>query len=118
MVVVDGHVAVKQVGRQRRPAVQAVVNGAGDGTAVGHALALQTQPQMEFLAKRPGPGLPRGQALLLRQFPHFLLDSVQPGDALHGLDPWAYLKDVLTRLPGHLNSRIDELLPHRWQSAG
>jgi hypothetical protein len=30
---------------------------------------------------------------------------------LHGHDPWAYLKDVLTRLPGHMNSRIDELLP-------
>lgn len=29
-------------------------------------------------------------------------------------DPWAYLKDVLARLTGHLNSRIDELLPHRW----
>jgi len=34
---------------------------------------------------------------------------------LNGLDPWAYLKDVLTRVPTHLNSRIDELLPHRWQ---
>jgi transposase len=34
---------------------------------------------------------------------------------LQGHDPWAYLKDVLTRLPSHLNSRIDELLPHRWQ---
>jgi hypothetical protein len=34
---------------------------------------------------------------------------------LHGHDPWAYLKDVLTRLPGHMNSRIDELLPHRWK---
>ncbi len=34
---------------------------------------------------------------------------------MHGHDPWAYLKDVLTRLPGHLNSRIDELLPHRWE---
>ena len=33
---------------------------------------------------------------------------------MHGHDPWAYLKDVLTRLPSHLNSRIDELLPHRW----
>ena len=30
-------------------------------------------------------------------------------------DPWAYLKDVLTRLPMHLNSRIEELLPHRWR---
>jgi transposase len=36
---------------------------------------------------------------------------------LHGHDPWAYLKDVLTRLPTHQNSRIGELLPHRWQGA-
>ena len=35
---------------------------------------------------------------------------------LNGHDPWAYLKDVLTRLPTHLNSRIEELLPHRWQT--
>lgn len=34
---------------------------------------------------------------------------------LNGHDPWAYLKDVLTRLPKQLNSRIEELLPHRWQ---
>jgi transposase len=34
---------------------------------------------------------------------------------LNGRDPWAYLKDVLTRLPTQLNSRIDELLPHRWK---
>lgn len=34
---------------------------------------------------------------------------------LHGHDPFAYLRDVLQRLPTHLNSRIDELLPHRWQ---
>ena len=37
---------------------------------------------------------------------------------LYGHDPFAYLKDVLTRLPTQLNSRIDELLPHEWQSAG
>lgn len=34
---------------------------------------------------------------------------------INGHDPHAYLHDVLTRLPTHLNSRIDELLPHRWQ---
>ena len=34
---------------------------------------------------------------------------------LNGLDPHVYLKDVLTRLPTHPNSRIGELLPHRWQ---
>ena len=36
---------------------------------------------------------------------------------LHGHEPWAYLKDLLTRLPTQLNSRIGELLPHRWQRA-
>lgn len=36
---------------------------------------------------------------------------------LHGHDPWAYLKDVLERLPGHPNDRIEELLPHRWVPA-
>ena len=34
---------------------------------------------------------------------------------MNGHDPHAYLKDVLTRLPTHKASRIDELLPHRWQ---
>jgi transposase len=37
---------------------------------------------------------------------------------MHGYDPWAYIKDVLTRLPGNLNNSIDELLPHRWQLVG
>ncbi|MDH1093487.1 IS66 family transposase, partial [Comamonas terrigena] len=36
---------------------------------------------------------------------------------LNGHDPHAYLKDVMTRLPTHKDSRIGELLPHRWQSA-
>lgn len=34
---------------------------------------------------------------------------------LNGHDPYAYLRDVLTRLPTQLNSRIEELLPHRWK---
>ena len=34
---------------------------------------------------------------------------------LNGLDPYAYLKDVLARLPTQKNSQIDALLPHRWQ---
>jgi len=34
---------------------------------------------------------------------------------MNGHDPYAYLKDVLTRLPTHPNNRIEELLPHRWQ---
>ena len=34
---------------------------------------------------------------------------------LNGHDPYAYLKNVLARLPTHKNSQIEELLPHRWQ---
>lgn len=33
---------------------------------------------------------------------------------LNGHDPYAYLKDVLTKLPTHSASRINELLPHNW----
>ena len=34
---------------------------------------------------------------------------------LNGLDPYAYLADVLSRLPTHPDSQIDELLPHCWK---
>ena len=34
---------------------------------------------------------------------------------LNGHDPYAYLKDVLTRLPTQRNSQLADLLPHRWQ---
>lgn len=33
---------------------------------------------------------------------------------LNGHDPYAYLKDVLTRLPTQKASAIEELLPHNW----
>lgn len=33
---------------------------------------------------------------------------------LNGHDPYAYLKDVLERLPTHRASAINELLPHKW----
>lgn len=34
---------------------------------------------------------------------------------MNGHDPYAYLNDVLTRLPTHKANQIEELLPHRWQ---
>ncbi|WP_426811572.1 transposase domain-containing protein [Pseudomonas sp. WOUb67] len=34
---------------------------------------------------------------------------------LNGHDPYAYLKDVLTRLSTQRASEIAELLPHRWR---
>ena len=33
---------------------------------------------------------------------------------LNGHEPYAYLRDVLERLPTQPDSRITELLPHRW----
>jgi hypothetical protein len=36
---------------------------------------------------------------------------------LNGHDPHAYLKDVLERLPTIPASRLDELMPHRWQQS-
>ncbi len=37
---------------------------------------------------------------------------------LNGVDPWAYLRDVLTRIHSHPSHRLDELLPHRWRPDG
>jgi hypothetical protein len=34
-----------------------------------------------------------------------------------GIEPWAYLQDVLTRLPTTPPERLAELLPDRWQAA-
>jgi len=36
---------------------------------------------------------------------------------LNGLEPWAYLRDVLARIHSHPSQHIDELLPHRWRPA-
>jgi len=34
---------------------------------------------------------------------------------LNGLEPLAYLRDVLNRLQTQPANRVSELLPHRWQ---
>ena len=36
---------------------------------------------------------------------------------LDGHDPYAYLKDILERLPMHPARQINDLLPHNWKSA-
>jgi transposase len=32
----------------------------------------------------------------------------------HGIEPFVYLRDLLTRIPTHLHKRIDELFPDNW----
>lgn len=34
---------------------------------------------------------------------------------MHNINPWEWLKDVLTRLPDHPINQIKELLPHNWK---
>jgi transposase len=36
---------------------------------------------------------------------------------MHGLDPCAYLKDVLEKLPTTTNQQVDELTPLQWKAA-
>ena len=44
-----------------------------------------------------------------------ILYTVLESAALHGLEPWAYVHDVLQRLAaGWPQKRLEELLPHRW----
>ncbi len=35
----------------------------------------------------------------------------------HGIDPWAYLRDILTRLPELPSERLEDLLPDVWAKA-
>ena len=44
------------------------------------------------------------------------LMSLVQSARMNGHNPYPYLKDMLTRLPTHWASRIEELLPHRWQA--
>ena len=34
----------------------------------------------------------------------------------HGVEPFAYLKEVLTRLPDYPDNKLPDLLPQNWQS--
>ena len=43
-----------------------------------------------------------------------LIDSARRA----GLNPYEYLRDLLTRIGDHPINRIDDLLPDRWQPAG
>lgn len=35
---------------------------------------------------------------------------------LQGIEPWQYLKDVISRIAGHPAARLHELLPHEWKA--
>jgi transposase len=45
-----------------------------------------------------------------------ILYSIVATCRAHGIDPWAYLRDVLERIPTHPNRRRAELLPRAWKA--
>jgi transposase len=43
--------------------------------------------------------------------------SLVQSTKLNGVDPWAFLRDVLARIRSHTSLRLEALLPHRWRPA-
>lgn len=35
----------------------------------------------------------------------------------YGVEPFAWFRDVLSHIPAHSITRLNELLPHHWQAA-
>jgi IS66 C-terminal element len=68
-------------------------------------------PQVE---NQTGDGPASNRAYRLLHWPATNSSLIQSAK-LNGYDPYAYLKDVLKRLPTQRNSMIGELLPHHWQ---
>jgi len=46
-----------------------------------------------------------------------VLYSVTASCQRHGVEPWAYLRDVLAKMPTQPSERFDDLLPDRWKAA-
>jgi len=46
-----------------------------------------------------------------------VLASLVASGKRHGVDPFAYLKDVLTRIAATPVSQLDQFLPDRWKAA-
>lgn len=44
-----------------------------------------------------------------------LLYSLLGTSTLHGMEPFAYLRDVIAHIPEHKANKLIELLPYKWQ---
>ena len=81
-----GRVAVVEEARQRRPAIQAVVDRLGGRRAVGHLLALQRQPLVQRIGDRSCSCSCRIALALVRiELVHLALDVVELHEELQRL---------------------------------
>ncbi|KRD72304.1 transposase [Ensifer sp. Root278] len=61
--------------------------------------------------RSPGPGADTGAETLARAMT--IIETAK----MNGIDPQAYLADVLDRIHDHKINRLDELLPWNWRPA-
>jgi len=103
------------------------------GEAIGYALnhwqALMRYTEAGFLAIDNNAAEREMKRIALGRKNWLFVGSVQGGRTAAvlfsftstcqrlGVEPWSYLKDVLTRLPTTPAERLAELLPDRWQAA-
>lgn len=111
MVVVDGQRRVVQVARERRPAVEAVVDRLGRGGAVRDLAALREEPVVQRLGDGRCACSSLVQPLLRTEQLHLALDPVQLADELDGRRRDGALVGLV---------QLDELAPRMglMQSAG
>ena len=81
------------------------------------ALSLPPLPSPSAPAPAPAVAAVAAEEIRLEFKRAAIVMSLVQSAKLNGHDPWEYLRDVLERLPSHPNSRIDELLPHRWKKS-
>lgn len=110
--VADGGATAKALdySLKRWPALSAFLD---DGDVAFHNNHLENQIRPWAVGR--GAWLFAGSELAGRRAA--IVMSLIQSARLNGHDPWAYLRDVLERLPMYPNARIDELLPHRWKPA-
>jgi len=84
-VVVDAQFAVVDVARESGPAFEAVIDGLGCGTPIGHLVPVCHQPSMQQVGRRPRLQPSDVKSFVDGQVLDLALDVVQRSDQLQGL---------------------------------
>ena len=122
---VDGTIArmLERIGGPDEPAEQQEMHARLEVREIGHRHEQLAAPFEHAMQFRQGLGL----SLIGQVLEHIeakragkraaAVMSLVHSARLNGHDPYAYLRDVLERLPTQPASRVAELLPHRWSAS-